>query len=305
MGSRLPKMVLGLSGTGGSMGAVRLLALFAWFCLPLARADDVLVVAFDGACVPTMYRDAQGKPAGIYPAIVAAAFAKMGEPLRTDVQPFRRMIAGLGDGTLAGGSVVLTPERAAVAAFSAPYFIETVGAYTRAGAPVLHTIGDLRGKRVGVIRGWSYGPEFDEARKAGAFTAEEVDTDLANFRKLALGRLDAVMATTPAGELLRRQGEFARFGTAPQPLLSAPIRLAINRNDARRRVLERFDVVIEQMRRSGEIDAIANDEIGRAARLAANANEKHLHPAPRRAPGRDKLSALQGAGTRARSRLPS
>lgn len=250
------------------MRIVWLLFVLTLFGAPLARAGDVIVVAFDGACIPTQYANAQGRAAGIYPAIVGAALEKIGMPARLEVQPFRRAMAGLGEASLAGGAVVLTPERHALAAFSAPYFTETVGVYTRGGAP-LRSVEQLRGKRVGVIRGWSYGAEFDAARAANAFVVEEVDTDLANFRKLALGRVDAVMATTAAGELLRRLPRFALFATPGRPIMAVPIRLAINRNDARRSLLARFDRAIEQMRRSGEIDAIAAAETARAARVQA------------------------------------
>lgn len=251
------------------MRIVRLLFVLTLVCAPLARAGEAIVVAFDGACIPTQYADAQGRAAGIYPAIVGAAFARIGAPARLEVQPFRRAMAGLREGTLAGGAVVMTAERQAPAAFSAPYFTETVGVYTRGDDATLRSVRQLRGKRVGVIRGWSYGAEFDAAREAGAFTVEEVDTDLANFRKLALGRVDAVMATTAAGELLRRLPGFALFSTPLRPILAVPIRLAINRNDARRDLLARFDRAIEQMRKSGEIDAIAAAETARAARVQA------------------------------------
>jgi polar amino acid transport system substrate-binding protein len=139
-------------------------------------------------------------------------------------------------------------------------------AYHRAGRePPARGIEGLRGLRVGVIRGWAYGAEFDGARVKGVFTVEEVDNDLANFRKLALGRLDAVVATTVSGDLLGRQGAFASRIAAGYALVTVPIHLAVNKSDPHRALLPKFDLAIEQMRRSGELAAITAAERERAA----------------------------------------
>jgi polar amino acid transport system substrate-binding protein len=242
-------------------------------CAAAGQAREVLDIAFDRASVPTMYADAHGAPCGIYPAIIGAAFARIGEPVRLVVRPFRRVLAGLGTGELAGGSVVMTPERARVAVFSEPYATEQVAVYYRAGsaAPAPGITG-LHGKRIGVIRGWAYGAAFDEARGRRLFTVEEVDEDATNFRKLALGRVDIVLATRVSGELLRRQRAFTVAIAKGPTLATVPIRLAVSRGKLHAELLHRFDGAIAQMRQSGELAAIEAAEIERAARAQAGAD---------------------------------
>jgi polar amino acid transport system substrate-binding protein len=46
---------------------------------------------------------------------------------------------------------------------------------------------DLKGKRVGINRGVSYGEVFDSARRAGLFETEEVTDNQANLKKLIMG----------------------------------------------------------------------------------------------------------------------
>ena len=247
-----------------------MLAVLGLLFLPPARAGDALVVGFDRASVPTMYADAAHEAAGVYPAIVRRAFARAGLPVRIVARPFRRVMEGLRQGTMAGGSVVETPQRAAVADFSAPYFTEQVGVYSRAASGfAFRGIDDLRGKTVGVIRGWAYGAEFDRARAAGAFAVEEVDSDAMNLRKLALERIDVALVTTMSGELLRLRAEFAAIAVAARPLAAVPIHLALNKGAGGAGLLRRFDAAIAQMRASGELDAIAAAQIARAARQQA------------------------------------
>ena len=51
---------------------------------------------------------------------------------------------------------------------------------------------ELKGKRVGINRGVSYGEVFDGARRAGLFEAEAVTDNRANLKKLIMGRLDGL-----------------------------------------------------------------------------------------------------------------
>ncbi|HZV67401.1 MAG TPA: transporter substrate-binding domain-containing protein, partial [Telluria sp.] len=147
-----------------------LLALAGLCALSDAQGGAPLVIGFDSASAPTMYAGPNQEAAGIYPAIVRKAFERMGEPVRLVAQPFNRVIAGLRAGTLGSGSLVLTPERAALADFSAPYTLEQVAVYHRRGGAAAYAgLDSLRGHTLGVMRGWSYGQRFDEARGAGQF----------------------------------------------------------------------------------------------------------------------------------------
>lgn len=245
-----------------------LFLLGALVCLP-ARGHEVLVVAFDSNSVPTMYAGPDGDARGIYPAIVRAAFDRMGVPVRTVALPFRRGVQGLARGEMAVGSLLRTPERERIARFSRPFFVERVSVFTRAGFD--HHFGSLRdldGKRVGVLRGWAYGADFDRARAAGRFEVAEVDTDMRNFMKLNLGRIDYAVATTLSGELMVSRPEFSSIRMAPRDLVSAPIHLAINKRSRHAALIERFDSAIADMRRAGEIDAIVAAEMQRARDMA-------------------------------------
>ena len=257
----------------------KFMVLWVAFMCPQARAHEVLVVAFDSSTLPTMYAGPDGEARGIYPAIVQAAFKRMGVPVRTVALPFRRGVEGLARGEMAVGSLLHTPERDRFASFSKPFFLERVTVYTRrGGGQEFSSLRDLYGKRVGVLRGWAYGEDFDQARAARKFEVTEVDTDDRNFMKLNLGRIDFAIATALAGELLAT----SRPGLAVEPsrydLVAAPIHLAINKRSPQVALLARFDAEIAEMRRTGEIDAIAAAELRRAHLVALD----RLRAAPTR-----------------------
>lgn len=251
-----------------------LLLLLSPPCVRSAQAADgsrdarLLRISFDAASLPTMYADAQGAPAGVYPAIVRTAMARIGEPARLVAEPFRRLIGELLAGASAAGAVVRSAERLAAADYSADYFTEHLALYQRLSSGTrLSTLEDLRGLKIGVIRGWSYGEAFDKARTQQQFQVEEVDSDAKNFAKLQRGRLDALVATEMAGRMLVGDGSAQGIVAATRPLISIGIALAIPKRLAAQGLLQRFDEAIVGMRRERQIEAIVATELERARKL--------------------------------------
>lgn len=81
--------------------------------------------------------------------------------------------------------------------FESPWIV-----WTKAGSSIL-TMEDLKGKKVGVVLGYSYTEEFNDFIKKYC-NIEEAHSDEINFKKLGLGRLDAVVAEYGNGVYLSR-----------------------------------------------------------------------------------------------------
>ena len=234
--------------------------------LPL-HAQGSWTVQFDPVSVPTMYADEQGQARGIYPTLVATAFARMGEPLQAGTLPFRRLLNELREGRSLAGAVIRTAERETFADFSHPYFSEgltvLVAAERRAEMPNWNA---LRRGRVGVIRGWSYGPGFDAARQQQGLRIEEVTSDLNNLLMLMRKRLDAVLITEIGARYLQlRHPELN--GLAPAFRLAAnDIHLAVPRGQpGGPQLLERFNAALAALRRAGELERLAEQALQQAA----------------------------------------
>lgn len=231
----------------------------------MASAAEPVSIVFDDASPPTMYQLRDGHAAGIYPAIVRSAFERMGSKADIKAQPFRRMMANLQQGTSGAGALIRTPEREAFADYSAPYYVEQLALYS-ATARKLHfeSVADLAGHKLGVIRGWSYGKEFDAARAARLFEVEEVDSDEQNFEKLMLGRIDMAVATQLAGDILAADRRYAGITAFERQLNANTIHLVFNKKNGYGDFLKRFDAEIREMQADGEIRRIVQAEQAQA-----------------------------------------
>jgi len=223
------------------------------FCAP-ALAEQVML---DTSNPPFMY-GAEGKVLGVYPAILAEAFKKMGVPLEMEAVPWKRAIAAIDEGKAGVGGIYKNEERLKKYDYSDKLFDEVIQVYVRKGAEFAFSgVPSLIGKKVGVLRGWSYGDDFDAAAKAGKIITDEAEGDAQNFAKLAAGRIDAVLAIRESGDINMASPDMAKAVAAlPTPLSSSPSFLAFNKSAKKTDVLAKFNAAIAQMKADGSLDAL-------------------------------------------------
>lgn len=227
---------------------------------PVLAAGPV-AINIDAANPPFMFAK-DNKPAGIYPAIIQAAFKHMNTPVAIATEPWKRAIEEIDNGKAGIGGVYKNSEREKKYDFSAQIFTEKIVVYFNKTAPVAFSkVADLKGKKVGVIRGWSYGDDFDEARKAGVLTAEEGDSDEATFRKLDVGHLDAVVAVNESGNGLL--SKYKNIASAATPLSQNGTFIAFAKTANMKDVLKSFDQAIKDMQKSGEFKTIVTTALAK------------------------------------------
>lgn len=222
---------------------------------PLAAgaSPSEVVIALDAQNPPFMYADRDGQPHGVYPLLLRTLFTRLDVPLRLACLPWPRALVGLDRAEHGVGGIYATAERQARHDFSQALHVETIKVYTRRGGlRLFDRIDDLRGLRVGVLRGWSYGDSFDAASRAGLFMAEPVSSDSQNFGKLERGFLDVAVAIEQSGDTLLATGEFPSVRALPNPLTENPTYLAFNKSAQQRALIARFDESLDKLRRSGE-----------------------------------------------------
>lgn len=223
------------------------------------RAVETINV--DQANPPFMYADS-GKPAGVYPALIDAAFRHMGLSTVLKAVPWARALQEIDHGNAGIGGIYKNTEREGKYDYSEPLFVEKLSVYFNKSKPLVFTrLEDLDGKRVGVIRGWSYGNDFDRARLAKRFRIEEVLSDEQNFGKLERGRLDAIIAVAEAGDALMRKHPYTQ--ASPFPLALNPTYLAFAKSTNRGELLQRFNEALRKMKASGELNNIVAEAFSR------------------------------------------
>lgn len=231
----------------------------------LGHAEPGVLINFDASNPPFMY--ATGERAdGLYPELIAAVFAQMKRPVKFAAKPWKRAVGELDLGEAGVGGIYKNEARLKKYDFSDPLFVERIVVYYQREKPLQYrSLADLYGKRVGVILGWSYGDDFDNARKAKSIAVEEVYADSQNFEKLAQGRLDAVLAIEQVGSRLMRASAHLGIEKSQVYLAENPTHLAFHKTQRMEALLKDFNRALSEIKASGAYTQIV-DKVGQRSK---------------------------------------
>ncbi|MBG0776120.1 MAG: transporter substrate-binding domain-containing protein [Desulfovibrionaceae bacterium] len=209
---------------------------------------------------PPYQFSAQGRLTGFSTEVVRAVLARLHAPIASlESFPWHRALDMLLEGrTDALFSANWTRRRAVLAHYPAEPLVKSPWVvWTRADAHIAYKeISDLAPLRVGVVNGYSYTSElWVFLQQHGNY--EAVADDETNFRKLAMGRVDAVVAELHNGRHL-----LAQLGlTGIEPREDAPIKtdglyILFAKNRVPEAFVRRFSEELRRFRASSDYSAL-------------------------------------------------
>lgn len=241
-----------------------LLGLLAGGLIAGAGNAESYTVAVDENLAPYSYRAADGRAQGLDVDMLQELGRRLNIRFTARALPWKRVLEEIRTGqTPLAMSLFLTPERETFAVFTGVMHYSRLALFARdeeAWHPA--RVEDLRGKTIGINRGFVLQPAFDQAARGGLFRIEEVNTLEQNVRKLQAGRIDAFAANEDATRHLLRGMPSASKITA-QPLvldMHRPAFLVISRAARLPREAElaqRLKTTLEAMHRDGSYRRIA------------------------------------------------
>jgi polar amino acid transport system substrate-binding protein len=243
------------------MGFKLVFATIGFSLAAFTQAADAVVINVDEANAPFMYAK-DGKPAGIYPALIEAAFKRMNVPVTVKAVPWSKATAECDAGSAGVGGIYKNAEREKKYDYSEQIFVERLQVFFNKANVVNFTkMDDLKGKKVGVLKGWSYGDDFDKARKAAAFTCEDADSDAANFAKLDQRHLDAAVAIFEAGNAMLPK--YKGLAYSANALSRNPTFVTFNKSAGKTALLKQFDQAVKDIKASGEFQKLVQAELAK------------------------------------------
>lgn len=222
--------------------------------------DIPMMIAVDSGNPPFMY-EANGSATGLYPLLLRAVFRRMNVNLEVKAYPWKRALS-MGEAGQAGvGGIYKNAKRLEIYDYSDKIYTESLMVYVKKGGGLqFNTIGDLKGKEIGVIMGWSYGDDFDKAKDAGLFHAQEVTTDSANLEKLIQGKVDYVIAIDiAADQIIRNMKAQNQIEKLPTPLAVNDTFLVFAKSANQKALLDKFNQTLNAMKQDGTYNALVTE----------------------------------------------
>lgn len=123
------------------------------------------------------------------------------------------------------------------------------------------TLDDLKGKRIGATRAYTYTPEFWSALETGQLNIQVANSDEVNFNKLVNGRIDIFPAERVLGQQLIHQLFGSKVADSitfhAKPLVAPTGHLLISRKlDNGEELVSTFNNGLKALRESGRYDEL-------------------------------------------------
>ncbi len=221
------------------------------------------ITIFGNHVKPPKIHLAQGKPQGVLIDIMKYVEEHMHHPFKFQLYPWKRAFQNAHAGK--GGIVGLSANKERQKHFDyshAIYYEEIILVVRKDHAFDYRSIADLHNKRVGYLRGGSYGDAFEEGKR-NIFIAVEDDGIPQRLLQLLHGRIDvAVIGPGKAGfyagiagsnDLTSQQNQFVILDS---PFKRDPNYLGFAKSMNMTGFLTQFNSIIDQGRANGDLQKI-------------------------------------------------
>jgi len=185
---------------------------------------------------------------GIATHIVQKTLQQAGYDSKVSLVPWERALKG----TMLGQYDILitasfSEERAKKVLYSEPYLENTITFLKLASSSYeYNTLKDIKGLKVGTIRGYLYSDEFDNATH---FIKDDGATNIeANLQKLSLGRVDLIIGDTKTIDYyIDKKFDASDFSLLPKPVNSKPMHIIIRKNHPEAAdIIQNFNAALER-----------------------------------------------------------
>lgn len=195
---------------------------------------------------------------GLFIDLVKTVASEAGVPIRISVQPPPRALHNFAGGTQAmlfPALDVLFPVDATIVRSKEAIDCKEDFVFTRQGTPRLTSLEDLKGRRVGVTRGYPYAREVNDGE---LFIVEPASTDEANLKKLVAGHIDAFILDEKTGiHALEATGLSRKVQyDETRPVSRQEVYYAFQNTPEGRQLAERFSAALAELKKDGRYQSL-------------------------------------------------
>jgi len=235
--------------------------LLVTYCLFSGISDGGQKIILGYVDFPPYEFNHQGKPDGILVSIVEMLFEKFNIPLELKYLPFKRAYESAKKGNIDGlFNFYKTKHRQNYFDYSEAVIKNPLVFFVRKDSNItFNTLNDLKGLKIGVINGYTYGEEFDESQ---LFIIDKgSNSHKSNFKKLLFGIIDTYPCDKLVGINVALENKYmSEFKILPNPLKIMNGHIGFTKGQ-HQKVIKKINAIIVEMHQKGEIDTIINQYI--------------------------------------------
>jgi len=228
----------------------------------LVFAQEKVDVIFYGNYSPYSY-EKSGMPAGLFVDITKRILDSTSLNVTYRMYPFKRamVLAKQGAGLVSG--IYKTPERQRHFNYSNPYYSEKIILVSDkkiSGSLIGTNFTSIKGWRVGLLRGMSYGEAVDNAINNKIIMENRVENDFHNYRKLKLGRIDGFFIDHISAQKLVFENKDETLVIHTESLVQGDVHFAAAKDmKYNQQILGQIDAALVKIKQNGSYQEILDN----------------------------------------------
>ncbi|MCP4050890.1 MAG: transporter substrate-binding domain-containing protein [bacterium] len=196
-----------------------------------------------------------GKPSGMLVEIVKTIFEKADIPLKLKFLPFKRAYEYTKNGTIDGlFNFYKTEKRLEFFDYTDPVIENPLVFFVRKDTIIeFNTFKDLKGLKIGVMRGYTYGTDFDENT---LFIKIKANSHEKSFKRLVFGRIDAYLCDKFVGRYIAGNNDYmSELKTLPTPLKVMKGHIGFTKGK-HHDLINKINIILSKLLKNGSIEKI-------------------------------------------------
>jgi len=170
------------------IGCLFVALLFAWILVvPAFAVEDEDTISVVSYYIPLLVEDSES---GAFVVLLKEAAKRAGIKYELELYPTKRAMRLFEDGKVMAILPALLSTLSHDAALTEQIFIKKIHGFVKSGNPIPRKISELEGKRIGLVRGFSYPRSILVNERIMVDYADTTDSSL---KKLEEGRIDVVV----------------------------------------------------------------------------------------------------------------
>ena len=188
-------------------------------------------------------------------------FSKLDVDVNIELYPMARVLDQIKKGNKDGITIISkNQERLQFLDYTDPVFRKVGYLYYLKSRPEpvkWTSYEDLKGLKIGIVRGNNYGDEFKDAVKEYGLKVQEVNQNKNNFDKLLAGRIDIIFSINmTAAEFLKQPKYRGKITFADKPYYSKGYHIAFSKKSNAKSLIPEVNKIIAQVKASGELQKV-------------------------------------------------
>lgn len=218
-----------------------------------STADDKIKVYGYSDYLPFMDGN-KNEAKGLYSILIKKIFNQANIGIKFEIYNWQRALYLAKRSQGGFGLIYKSNKRLEIFDFSDPVYPENMYIYTLNDKKFkFDSFKDLKGKTIGIVKGYSYGDKFNSAVENKEIKTNSAKNDDVNFKRLLRGKIDCLVTSELLASIyIKKNNLNGKIKKIKKAVESGEVYFVFNKNMKKQKILKKFNTALSKLKENGQ-----------------------------------------------------